>query len=142
MSLLLYYITTICRRIFFKITAEEFKNCPLPVDVRRSKTSLFKLLYTAFATLETRKKLGRKTSGTVTRAKEKTLANRDFKIQQRDGNDKESKKKKAFISRTTTLQVHHAFLYISLPFLSDYDVKRLCFMENVNRATRKFYFAC
>ena len=27
------------------------------------------------------------------------------------------------ISNTTTLQVHHAFLYISLPSLRDYDVK-------------------
>ena len=28
--------------------------------------------------------------------------------------------------KTTTLQVHHTFLYISLPFLNDYDVKLAC----------------
>ena len=27
------------------------------------------------------------------------------------------------VSKTTTLHVHHAFLYISLPSLHDYDVK-------------------
>ena len=27
------------------------------------------------------------------------------------------------ISKTTTLHVHHTFLYISLPFLHDYNVK-------------------
>ena len=29
----------------------------------------------------------------------------------------------ALVSKTTTLHVHHAFLYISLPSLHDYDVK-------------------
>ena len=33
------------------------------------------------------------------------------------------KSKIGLISRTTTLHVHHAFLYISLPSLYDYDVK-------------------
>ena len=33
------------------------------------------------------------------------------------------KKVIGFISKTTTLHVHHAILYISLPSLHDYDVK-------------------
>ena len=39
-----------------------------------------------------------------------------------DGN-KNVQKTISLISKTTTLQVHHAFLYISLPALHDYDVK-------------------
>ena len=39
-----------------------------------------------------------------------------------DGNEN-VKKTIGFISKTKTLHVHHAFLYISLPFLNDYDVK-------------------
>ena len=34
-----------------------------------------------------------------------------------------SKKKSVYIGKTTTLHVHHAFLYISLPSLHDYHVK-------------------
>ena len=51
-------IKTICCGIFSKSQPKSLKS-PLPVDVRRSKTSLLKLPYTAFVTLETRKKLGR-----------------------------------------------------------------------------------
>ena len=41
-----------------------------------------------------------------------------------DGNDKENIKKAiGLMSKTTTLQVHHAFLYISLLSLHNYDVK-------------------
>ena len=38
------------------------------------------------------------------------------------------------ISKTTTLHVHHAFLYISLPSLHDYDVNCLIsrFIDNLN----------
>ena len=32
-------------------------------------------------------------------------------------------KAKGLISKTTILHVHHAFLYISLPSLHDYDAK-------------------
>ena len=44
------------------------------------------------------------------------LENRDFKIQRR-GRQRERKKKKGigFINKTTTLHVHYAVLYISLP---------------------------
>ena len=42
------------------------------------------------------------------------------------------------ISKTTTLRVHHAFLYISLPSLHDYDVNCLIsrFIDNVNMQRR------
>ena len=39
-----------------------------------------------------------------------------------DGNE-DDKKAIGLISKTTTLHVHHAFLYISLPLLYDYNVK-------------------
>ena len=41
-----------------------------------------------------------------------------------DGDGKEDVKKAIGLSRkTTTLHVHHAFLFISLPSLHDFDVK-------------------
>ena len=47
------------------------------------------------------------------------------------------------ISKTTTLYVHHAFLYISLPFLRDYDVKipNFVFYGERKQAMTKLYFA-
>ena len=39
-----------------------------------------------------------------------------------DGNEN-VKKTKGLTSKTTTLHVHHAFWYISAPFLHDFDVK-------------------
>ena len=36
---------------------------------------------------------------------------------------RQRKKTIGFMSKTTTLHVHHAFLYISLPPLQDYNVK-------------------
>ena len=39
-----------------------------------------------------------------------------------DGNE-DVKKAIGLLRKTTTLHVHHAFLYISLPSLHDYDVK-------------------
>ena len=44
------------------------------------------------------------------------------------------------ISKTTTLHVHHAFLYISLPSLHDYDVKMPNFTmyRGSTQATTKF----
>ena len=41
-----------------------------------------------------------------------------------DGNE-DVKKAIGVMSKTTTLHVHHAFLYSSLPSLHDYDVKML-----------------
>ena len=40
-----------------------------------------------------------------------------------DGDGNENVIKAIGLSKTITLQVHHTFLYISLPFLQDYDVK-------------------
>ena len=40
-----------------------------------------------------------------------------------DDGDGNATKTIGLISKTTSLQVHHAFLYISLPSLHDYDVK-------------------
>ena len=48
----------------------------------------------------------------------RTRVIRDFIKIQRRGRQRERQKKKktiGFISKTTTLHVHHAFLYISLP---------------------------
>ena len=39
-----------------------------------------------------------------------------------DGN-KNVKNTIGFISKTTALHVHHTFLYISFPFLHDYDIE-------------------
>ena len=46
---------------------------------------------------------------------------RDFKIQRR-GRQRERQKTIGLINQTTSY-VNHAFLYISFPFLHDYDVK-------------------
>ena len=50
------------------------------------------------------------------------------------------KKTICLISKTTTSQVHHAFLYLSFLFLHDYDVKMPNFAFYGGRATTKFYF--
>ena len=45
-------------------------------------------------------------------------------LRSNDADDNENVKKTiGLISKTTTSQVYHAFLYISFPFLHDYDVK-------------------
>ena len=50
-----------------------------------------------------------------------------------DGNQ-DIKKAIGLLRKTTTLHVHHAFLYISLPSLHDYEMKmpNCKFMEDVN----------
>ena len=67
---------------------------------------------------------------------------RDFKIQRRDG-DKNVKKTMGIITKTTTLHVQHAFLYISFPFLHDYDVKipNFACYGGRKQATTKYYFS-
>ena len=47
------------------------------------------------------------------------------------------------MSKTTTLHVHHAFLYIFLPLLHDYDVKMpiFTFYGGRKQATTKFSFS-
>ena len=56
-----------------------------------------------------------------------------------DGN-RNATKAIGFISKTTILHVHHAFLYISLPSLHDYDVKMPNFTiwRGSTQATTKF----
>ena len=56
---------------------------------------------------------------------------------------KNVKKTIGFIRKTTTLHVHHAFLYISFLFLRDYDVKmpNFAFYGGPKQATAKFYFS-
>ena len=56
-------------------------------------------------------------SAAPTSRKVRTLRNYDG-----DGN-RNVKKAIGLMSKTTTLHVHHAFLYISLPSLHNYDVK-------------------
>ena len=58
-----------------------------------------------------------------------------------DGNDNVIKTI-GLISKTTTLHMHHTFLYISFPFLHDYDVKipNFAFYGERKQATTKFYF--
>ena len=58
-----------------------------------------------------------------------------------DGNgDGNATKAIGLISKTTILHVHHAFLYISLPSLHDYDVKMPNFTltEEVHKRRRNF----
>ena len=68
--------------------------------------------------------------------------NRDFRIQRR-GRQRERQKTIGLISKTTTSHVHHAFLYISLRFLHDYDVTmpNLAFYGGRKQATTKFSFS-
>ena len=63
----------------------------------------------------------------------------DFKIQR----GRERQKTVGLISKTTTLHVHHAFLYISFLFLHDYDVKmpNFAFYGGRKQATTKLYFS-
>ena len=57
-----------------------------------------------------------------------------------DGNGNGATKAIGLISKATILHVHHAFLYISLPSLHDYDVKMLNFTlyRGSTQATTKF----
>ena len=65
---------------------------------------------------------------------------RDFKIQRRGRYKENVKKTIGLISKTTTLHVRHAFLYISLPFLHNYDVNmpNFAFYGGRKQATTKF----
>ena len=62
-------------------------------------------------------------------------------IRSNNADDNENVKKTiGLISKTTTSHVHHTFLYISFPFLHDYDLKMLIsrFIEDVNKQRRNF----
>ena len=61
-----------------------------------------------------------------------------------DGDGSENVKKViGLISKTTTLHVHHAFLYISLPPLHDYGVKlpNFTFYGGRKQAKTSFFFS-
>ena len=52
------------------------------------------------------------------------------------------KKAIGLITKTTIVHVHHAFLYISLPTLHDYDVLKCLisrFTEEVHKQRRNFF---
>ena len=62
----------------------------------------------------------------------------DIKIQRPDGKEN-VKTTKGVMRKTTTLHVNLTFLYISLPYLHDYDLKMANFarfMENVKKQQR------
>ena len=64
-------------------------------------------------------------------------------LRSNDADDNEHVKKIiGLISKTTTSHVHHTFLYISFPFLHDYDVKmpNLAFYGGRKQATTKILF--
>ena len=52
-----------------------------------------------------------------------------------DDSNENVKKAIGLLSKTTSLHVHHAFLYISLPLLHDYDVKMPSFTFYGGRKT-------
>ena len=63
-------------------------------------------------------------------------------LRSNDADDNENVKKTiGLISTTTTSHVHHTFLYISVPFLHDYDVKmpNFAFYGGRKQATTKSY---
>ena len=65
-------------------------------------------------------------------------------LRSNDADDNKNVKKTiGLISKTTTSHVHHNFLYISFPFLHDYDVKmpNFAFYGGRKQATTKFYFS-
>ena len=65
-------------------------------------------------------------------------------LRSNDADDNENVKKTiGSIRKTTTLHMIHAFLYISFPFLHDYDLKmpHFAFHRGRKQATTKFYFS-
>ena len=67
---------------------------------------------------------------------------RSFSNYDGDGNE-DVKKVIGLLSKTTALHVHHAFLYISLPPLHDYNVKmpNFTFYGERKQATTNFSFS-
>ena len=65
-------------------------------------------------------------------------------LRSNDVDDNENVKKTiGLISKTTTSHMHHTFLYISFPFLHDYDVKmpNFAFYGGRKQATTKLHFS-
>ena len=65
-----------------------------------------------------------------------------FSNDEGDGSE-DVKKEIGFLRKTTTLHVHHTFLYISLPSLHDYDVKmpNSKFYGGRKQATTNLFFS-
>ena len=65
-------------------------------------------------------------------------------LRSNDADDNKNVKKTiGLISKTTTSHMHHTFLYISFPFLHDYDVKmpNFAFYGGRKQPTTEFYFS-
>ena len=71
------------------------------------------------------------------------LVSRDL-TKPRRRRQRERKKTIGLMSKTTTLHVHHAFMYISLPSLHNYDMKlpNFKFTWERKRQGDKFYYLC
>ena len=83
--------------------------------------------------------------GTSTQARKLSICEMSvgsFRNDDGDGN-KNVKKAIDLLSKTTSLHVHHAFLYMSLPLLHDYDVKvpSFTFYGGRKQATTNFSFS-
>ena len=76
-------------------------------------------------------------------SRHRIVKSRDFKIQLRGRQRERQKKTIGFISKTTTSHVHRTYLYISFPFLHDYDVKmpNFAFYGERKQAKTKFNFS-
>ena len=76
------------------------------------------------------------------RGRERLWALGSFSNDDGDGNE-DVKKAIGLLRKTTTLHVHHAFLYISLPSLHDYDVKmpNCKFYGGRKQATTNLFFS-
>ena len=73
-----------------------------------------------------------------------TRTSKEKKTKQSKKTNKQTKKKPVgLISKTTTVHVHHSFVYNSLPFLHDNDVEmpNCAFCRERKQATTKFYFS-
>ena len=79
--------------------------------------------------------------GTATSTSKKKDKTKQSKKQ--TNKQQQQQKNSGFNKQTTTLHAHHTFLYNSLPFLHDYDVKmaNYAFCGERKQATTKFYFS-
>ena len=79
--------------------------------------------------------------GTSTRARKLSVREMSVGSFSNDNGNENVKKAIGLLTKTTSLHVHHAFLYISLPLQHDYDVKMsgfTFFVEDVNKRRQTF----
>ena len=79
--------------------------------------------------------------GTSTHARKLSVREMSVGSVSNDYGNENVKKAIGLLSKTTTLHVHHAFLYISLPLLHDYDVKMPSFTFYGGRKQSKTNFS-